>query len=78
MNTIIAYAPTSSSPSNAIQPPTSILAVNANNIAIRIKGTNEADRRIASLLAFLYDPDAELTLSDSLLSAVKDLMVVIP
>ena len=53
MKTIIAYAPTSNSPSNAIQPPTSILAVKANKIAIRINGTNEAERRIASLLAFL-------------------------
>ena len=40
---------------------------------MRINGTKEAERRIASLLASLYDSDAIPTRSDSLLSAVKDI-----
>ena len=45
---------------------------------MRINGTKEAERRMASLLASLYDSDAIPTRSDSLLSAVNDLIVVIP
>ena len=53
MNTITEYAPIDSEPSRANQPPTSIFAVNANKIAIRINGTKDAERRIASLFASL-------------------------
>ena len=65
-------------PSSAIQPPTSMLAENANRIAILMIGTNDAESLIASLFASLYDSEASLTLLASLSSAVNDLIVVMP
>ena len=53
MNTITEYAPKLILPSSAIHPPTSILAENANKIAILIIGTKDADSLIASLFASL-------------------------
>ena len=47
-------------------------------MAIRIRGTNEAERRIASLFASLYEREATPTRSTSRSSAVNDLIVVIP
>ena len=45
---------------------------------MRIRGTNEAERRIASLFASLYEREATPTRSTSRSSAVNDLIVVIP
>ena len=78
INTITLYAPIDSLPSKAIHPPTNMLAVKANRIAILINGTNEADSVIADWLALRYVSEASLTLSISRFSAVNDLMVVIP
>ena len=47
-------------------------------MAILMIGTNEADSRIASLLASRYDVETSSTLSTSRFSAVNDLIVVIP
>ena len=78
MKTMTEYAPRLMRPSRANQPPTSMFAVKANSMAMRIIGTKDADRRIASLLASLYEVEAALTLSTSRSSAVNDLIVVMP
>ena len=78
MNTITEYSPRPIFPSSAYFPPTSRFAVKANRIAILIRGTKDAESRMADLLASLYDLDASLTLWASLSSAVNDLIVVIP
>ena len=78
MKTISVYSPRPIFPSSAYFPPISRFAVKANRIAMRMIGTNEAESRMASLLASLYDWEASLTRCASLSSAVNDLIVVIP
>ena len=78
MNTRTEYAPTANTPSNASRPPRRRVAVNPARMAIRMSGTNAAERRIADRFALLYSSERDRTRSSSNVSLVNDCIVAIP